>query len=142
MRWTERQKADYVRTVEVVSVIEELLGELFGLIQLETGSHTTRDGVTRVDYVLKIADYEEARKLSRALQQRHVSAGVRPEGKGFVLRVSKNDLMEAFVRPAQFSLSGVSVQALLEQRVAELRRRGPDEGFLPAAISQFDVPAV
>lgn len=135
MRWTDRQKSEYVRTVEVVSVIEEMLGELFGLIQLETGSHTTRDGMTRVDYVLQIADYEEARKLSRELQFRHVSSGVRPEAGRFVLRVSKNDLMEAFVHPAKFSHENISVQALLEKKVAERRRRPADFEFLPEAAS-------
>jgi hypothetical protein len=141
MRFTERHKDDYIRTVEVVSVIEEMLGELFGLIQLETGSRTMRDGVTRVDYVLHVADYEEARQLSREFQYRHVSAGVRPEAGKFVLRVSKNDLMEAFVWPNEHVHQGKSVQTLLEERLAQRRRRGAEEGFLPAHLTAMPATA-
>lgn len=141
MRWTDNQKSDYVRTVEIVSVIEEILAELFGLIQLETGSHTMKDGFTRVDYVLHVADYEDARQLSRELQYRRVSSGVRPEAGRFVLRVSKNDLMEAFVRPANYSHSGKSVPALFEERLALHRKRGADLGFLPEHLGAMPAPA-
>lgn len=142
MRWTEKHKADYVRTVETVSVIEEFLSELFGMIQLETGSHTVRDGETRVDYVLNVADYEDARQLSRELQYRHVSSGVRPEAGKFVLRVSKNDLMEAFVHPEKFSHQGISVQSLLQERVALRRRMGLDLGFLPEHLTMMPLANV
>ncbi|MBY0355021.1 MAG: hypothetical protein K2Q12_04740 [Rickettsiales bacterium] len=140
MRWTDKHKADYVRTVETVSVIEDILNALFGMIQLETGSHTMRDGVTRVDYVLNVSDYEAARVLSRELQFRHVSSGVRPESGRYVLRVSKNDLMEAFAHPKSYTHAGKTVRDVLEERVAQRQRMGLDLGFLPESLTAMTTP--